>query len=137
MDKFITGSSAFKVAMTKMAADQLLFAPSFIVVLVGVVSYGQGLKTHQVVEKIEDSYLDILINNYKASDQWIALVSKLTNVLIYSVTIFQIWPMVQVCNFYLVPLNYRILVVQVVAIFWNTYLSWKMNRGIKKSSSLL
>uniref|UniRef100_A0A8C3IB97 Mitochondrial inner membrane protein Mpv17 n=1 Tax=Chrysemys picta bellii TaxID=8478 RepID=A0A8C3IB97_CHRPI len=43
-------------------------------------------------------------------------------------SLFQLWPAVQIANFYFIPLNHRLAVVQVVAVVWNSYLSWKANK---------
>lgn len=97
------GATGAQAVLTKVAADQLLFAPSFIVVLLSTIGFSQGLNAKQVQDQLVATYPDVLINNYK------------------------LWPAVQLLNFYLTPFQYRVVVVQIVAIFWNTYLSWKTN----------
>jgi len=40
---------------------------------------------------------------------------------------YKLWPMVQLVNFYFVPLNHRLLVVNSVALGWNAYLAYVAN----------
>ncbi|KAK0403125.1 hypothetical protein QR680_016729 [Steinernema hermaphroditum] len=37
---------------------------------------------------------------------------------------YKLWPFVQLLNFYVVPLQYRIVLLQFVGIFWNAYISY-------------
>ncbi|GAB1867769.1 Protein Mpv17 [Camponotus japonicus] len=100
LDKYI-GSKGYSVAIKKIVCDQLLFAPAFTAVLLVTIGICQGKSTEKLKIKIQDEYSDILMNNYK------------------------LWPIVQLVNFSLVPLHYQVLVVQVVAVFWNSYISYK------------
>lgn len=54
-----------------------------------------------IQENIKKHYMDILRVNYS------------------------LWPAVQLINFTLIPLQRQVLFAQTVALFWNTYLSWK------------
>nr|XP_028581205.1 protein Mpv17 isoform X3 [Podarcis muralis] len=80
------------------------FAPCFLGSFLAVAGALNGLSLEENWGKIKRDYTDALITNY------------------------YIWPAVQVANFYFVPLNYRLAVVQCVAIVWNAYLSWKANQ---------
>jgi len=90
-------------ALTKMVMDQGLFAPSFLCVFVTAASTLQGLPFSDIKRNLEATYFDIVTTNWK------------------------IWPATQLANFYFVPFKHRILVVNIVALFWNTYLAYKTN----------
>uniref|UniRef100_A0A8C4ND79 Mitochondrial inner membrane protein Mpv17 n=1 Tax=Eptatretus burgeri TaxID=7764 RepID=A0A8C4ND79_EPTBU len=103
LDYLVHGTSK-TTALKKMLLDQIICAPTILggfLTFMGVLS---GLSSEQIANKFKKDYKDVLITNY------------------------YIWPAVQVANFYFVPLNHRLIVVQFVAIFWNSYLSWKTNK---------
>ena len=80
-----------------MAADQGLFAPTFIGVFLSSMAVLEGTPPS---EKLEKSYFEALKSNYL------------------------IWPFVQLVNFKVVPLQHRLLFVNVISIGWNCYLSF-------------
>ncbi|XP_059049256.1 protein Mpv17-like [Achroia grisella] len=98
------GSSGKSVAIKKVFIDQLVFAPAFLFLILSGVGTMQGKSWNNVKKDIHANYYDVLKTNY------------------------YVWPWVQIVNFYYIPLQYQVLLVQVVALFWNTYLSWKTNR---------
>ncbi|GFF64515.1 putative integral membrane protein, Mpv17/PMP22 family [Aspergillus lentulus] len=94
--------SAQRTVLGRVAADQLLFAPTMIGVFLSSMSVLEGGSPS---EKLERSY-------------WPALKANWT-----------VWPFLQLVNFALVPLQYRVLTVNVLNIGWNCFLSLLNNVG--------
>ncbi|XP_028404288.1 protein Mpv17-like [Dendronephthya gigantea] len=103
LDSVIKGSRTVD-AMKKVAMDQTIFAPCIIATFFGTTSLLFGKTQAEIKAKFANQYFDTLKTNYL------------------------IWPLVQTINFNFVPLQHRVFVVNFVAIFWNTYLSWAANK---------
>ncbi|KAK7866370.1 hypothetical protein R5R35_003293 [Gryllus longicercus] len=92
-----------KRSFVKMVADQTLMAPVYLAVLLSYfeLTVGRGLDGFK--EELERKYPSTLANSYL------------------------IWPAAQMLNFTLTPLQYQVLVVQLVSVAWNSFLSYKEN----------
>jgi len=104
LERAIVFKSAGLQAVGKMAVDQIFLAPTFLYSFLWINGLTSFKPVDEVKREAHKNYFDILITNYK------------------------VWPFVQVFNFWVVPLRYRVIFVQVIAIFWNTYLSYMLNR---------
>ncbi|XP_066601098.1 protein Mpv17 [Prorops nasuta] len=102
LNKYV-GSKGGTVALKKVTFDQIVFAPIFLIVLLSTIHTLQGKNLGEFKTKLKEEYYEILQNNYK------------------------IWPFVQLANFYFVPLHYQALVVQMVALLWNVYITYRTN----------
>lgn len=85
----------------RVLADQTVFASTNLFVFLSTMSILEGGSPK---EKLEKSYLPGLKAN------WL------------------VWPAVQAINFTLVPLHHRVLVVNIVSLGWNCFLSY-LNSG--------
>lgn len=103
LDRLIPGTTKVD-ALKKMLLDQGAFAPCFLGCFLPLVGVLNGMSAQDNWAKLQRDYPDALITNY------------------------YLWPAVQLANFYLVPLHYRLAVVQCVAVVWNSYLSWKAHQ---------
>ncbi|CAH3145275.1 unnamed protein product [Porites evermanni] len=96
-------------AMRKMTVDQSILAPVFLVLFYGAVGIVERRTIKQISDKIYEEFYPNMVVNYK------------------------IWPAVQFLNFYLFPAHLRVLVVNVVSLFWNTYLAWTSHKELEYS----
>lgn len=105
LDKVIVASSRPKLdGLKKMLLDQSLFAPCIIAAFYCLSETLSGKTLSQCKETLKERYFETLISNYK------------------------LWPAAQVVNFTFVPPQHRVGFVQVVAIFWNVYIAWMINK---------
>uniref|UniRef100_A0A914ERX7 Mitochondrial inner membrane protein Mpv17 n=1 Tax=Acrobeloides nanus TaxID=290746 RepID=A0A914ERX7_9BILA len=92
--------SGFNVGLKRMLVDQIFGAPiftSYFFVMMGLL---EGLKLNKSISRAKNVVGPVLLTNYK------------------------IWPIVQLVNLSLVPLHFRLVVLQTVALFWNMYISY-------------
>ncbi|KAG0168658.1 Protein required for ethanol metabolism [Apophysomyces sp. BC1034] len=95
----VKASTPFKTLAAKVAIDQCAFAPVFIGVFFSAQGLFEGKSVNEIKDKLQVGYTTALISNYK------------------------LWPAVQFFNFNFTPLNYRLMVSNLVALGWNAYLS--------------
>lgn len=97
LQKKINFESKTQTTIARVAADQTIFASTNMAVFLSTMSYLEGGSPQ---EKLKKSYLTGLKANW------------------------MVWPGVQAANFSIVPLEHRVLVVNVVSLGWNCYLSY-------------
>ncbi len=103
LDKLVKGSGG-TVALRKMLLDQCIWAPAFLGMFFSVVNILDGKNASEIKNILKKDYVDALKVNYA------------------------VWPAVQLLNFYFVPMRHRVMVVNFVALFWNTYLAYASHK---------
>lgn len=97
--------SDIKRGFKKMCINQFFFSPPFNMTIAYLVPFMKGVKHDQIKQQLNDQYYIILRN------------------------CFVLWSPAQMINFTYVPLKHQVLYTQSVALVWNTYLSWILNKG--------
>jgi len=92
-----------KSTLLKVSFDQTFFASFMIASFMIGLSALNGESFEKGFSKFKEHYWEAILVNWK------------------------IWPLVMVLNFRLVPLQFQVLFVNFVAIFWNAYLSYVTN----------
>ena len=90
--------------LSRVLVDQLCFAPVGVPFYFGVMTVLEsGWNKEKIFDKINKNTLDTLLTNWC------------------------VWPFIQLFNFKYIRIEHRLLTVNVVSIFWNTFLSYKNN----------
>ncbi|GMT31350.1 hypothetical protein PFISCL1PPCAC_22647, partial [Pristionchus fissidentatus] len=86
--------------LKRLAVDQAVFAPTFNAFILVMLRVLEGYTPSESVAACKRDWWGIWTTSLK------------------------VWPLVNLFNFYLVPLPMRVIFVQFVALFWNSYLSF-------------
>lgn len=97
--KILLGNKNLEI-VARVTADQTLFAPAHLFVFLNSMAIMEGSSPK---EKLEKTYAIALQRNWT------------------------VWPFVQFVNFCFIPLEHRVLLVNVVSLGWNCYLSFINN----------
>ncbi|KAF2681033.1 hypothetical protein K458DRAFT_433909 [Lentithecium fluviatile CBS 122367] len=95
-------STTNRTIAARVACDQFVFAPVNMALFLSSMAYLEGASPQ---ERLQKAYVPGMVNN------------------------FLLWPWVQGFNFKFVPLEFRVLVVNFVALGWNCYLSYLNSSG--------
>ncbi|CAI5757707.1 unnamed protein product [Candida verbasci] len=90
----------------RVGVDQLIFAP-----FIGIPLYYASM----IILENKQPYLENIIEKFESS-WWITLKGN-----------WLVWPIFQWFNFYLIPVHFRLLAVNIISIGWNTFLSYVMH----------
>jgi len=93
------GAGATTAVLKRVAADQLVFAPISLSVFFTYITVTEGGGKRAVIKKLQDLYIPSLKANYL------------------------LWPLVQIINFRLMPLQFQLPFVSTIGIGWTAYLS--------------
>ena len=109
LSRFVStfGLTSNKAALVSVLFDQLVFSPVFIGAFLSALTCLEG-KPDQIKKRLEQGWWDSLLLNWK------------------------LWVPFQMINFRFVPQNYQVLFANVVALIWNTGLSFIANKKEEK-----
>ncbi|CAI5442086.1 unnamed protein product [Caenorhabditis angaria] len=107
LERIFYKNNMHKTVFLRVFLDQLIFSP---LIMAGILMNLRVLEGFSISQSYE-----------KMKKQWFQLY----------LTSLTFLPAIQFINFYFIPPIYRILLLQFVAFFWNSYLSWKTQKKIE------
>lgn len=99
-----------KTTIFKVGVDQLMFSPVAISLYFGIMDLMQRKSPSEIKTNWQTNFVPTLLMNWT------------------------VWPTFQAVNFWLIPVGYRLLAVNVVSLGWNTFLSHKYSKTNHQTS---
>ena len=118
----------FRKTVQKVAVDQVAFMPVSQSIILTSLGCLQGLDFAQIKAKWKNEIATVVTTGWKVRQQKIVSCICITTILSCLFIFFQIFPWIQMINFYYVPFLLRPLIVNIVALFWYTFLAWYANK---------
>uniref|UniRef100_A0AC34EZX4 Uncharacterized protein n=1 Tax=Panagrolaimus sp. ES5 TaxID=591445 RepID=A0AC34EZX4_9BILA len=103
----------WKLALKRMTMDQVIGAPFFSSLILFNLNMIETRSVKTSVAKTADIVPTVLLTNYK------------------------FWPFIQMVNLALVPIQYRVVMVQFCSIFWNMYISYMQHNSAKETIDIV
>ena len=110
LDKFIT-MSGLRAAILKMLLDQTIYLPLYVCGIIVVMAVLTRETKSNISNNLSRDFPPIMLYCYMG------------------------WPWIQIINFRYVPLKHRILVMNMVGLFYNTLTAWKVEQNRSRENS--
>ncbi|OMJ23315.1 Protein SYM1 [Smittium culicis] len=108
------GMDEWKVVSKRVMADQFLFAPLAVGMFIGTMGVLERKNFTQIKQNFKDRYIVNLAAGYF------------------------LWPAVQIVNFSIIPLIYRVPFTGLASLFWNAFLSFSNSKtSFKEAAKIL
>ncbi|XP_063727371.1 mpv17-like protein isoform X2 [Symsagittifera roscoffensis] len=98
LDRLFAHRTFFR-PLKMLIVDQGIFAPCYMVTVLFVTKLARGQDFTSISNNFAQDYPKLLSGNWK------------------------VWPWVQIVNFTIIPLRFRVLWANFIAVFWNSYVS--------------
>lgn len=118
LDRVVKVKQPVAALVARVGLDQFLFAPAFLAIFLTYQASTDRLMpvSADVIKEQNMSLMEDL--KYRMNRDYVQVLKAN----------YFVWPWIQLVNFWFVPLNYRLGVVNLVAIGWNGYLSLVSNK---------
>jgi protein Mpv17 len=119
--------------LSRVALDQIIFTPINLTLFLSTMAFLEGFPSKSIVAAPKATDDSKLVSKVETESKGAKKrIEERLNSTFYTAFTknLMVWPWVQLANFSVVPLEHRVLVVNVVALGWNCYMSYLNSKGV-------